>query len=173
MRTHYYDVAVRWTGNRGDGTAGYTSYDRAHEVHVAGKAVVEGSSDPAFRGDASRYNPEELLVAALSACHMLTYLHLCSDAGVVVISYTDAARGTMVETAGGAGGRFTEVVLRPAVTIAVGAAARTSAAAAQGVSTDPATLAEQLHERAHELCYIASSVNFPVRCEAEIRLESG
>ena len=113
--------------------------------------MIAGSSDPNFRGDATRYNPEELLVASLSACHMLWYLHLCAENGIVVTAYVDDARGTMAETEDG-GGRFTEVMLRPAVTIASGDNER----------------AQRLHERAHQLCFIANSMNFPVRCEATI-----
>lgn len=169
VKTHTYDVGVRWTGNRGDGTASYTSYDRSHEVRVAGKAVIQGSSDPAFRGDVSRYNPEELLVAALSACHMLTYLHLCSDAGVVVTAYEDAARGVMREAADGAGGQFEEVVLRPVVTVAVPTGGRDGVAAGDvDASERLSRLAEQLHARAHELCFVARSVNFTVRCEPSV-----
>lgn len=149
---HSYTVRVQWTGNRGNGTSDYAAYDRAYEVSATGKPVMPGSSDVAFRGDASRYNPEDLLVTALSACHMLWYLHLCADAKIVVMDYTDDAHGTMVQTP--SGGHFTEVVLRPSVTIRQGG---------------DAVLAEQLHERAHRHCFIASSVNFPVRCEPSIR----
>ncbi|MET0399931.1 MAG: OsmC family protein [Longimicrobiaceae bacterium] len=146
---HSYEVRVTWTGDLGEGTSGYRSYARAHEIEAAGKPPIPGSSDPAFRGDPARYNPEELLVASLSTCHMLWFLHLAAEAGVVVTGYRDDARGRMLETPDG-GGRFTEVVLRPAVTVRAG--------------TDPAA-ADALHGRAHELCFIASSVNFPVRCE--------
>jgi organic hydroperoxide reductase OsmC/OhrA len=148
-----YSVQVEWTGNLGTGTAGYRAYSRDHEISAAGKPTLPGSSDPAFRGDPTRYNPEELLVSSLAACHMLWYLHLCADAGVLVLEYTDRPRGTMVETE--AGGHFTEVVLRPAVTVA---------------AESDAALAEQLHERAHSLCFIANSVNFPVRCEPRIEV---
>jgi organic hydroperoxide reductase OsmC/OhrA len=151
---HSYATDLVWTGNRGEGTSGYRAYDRAYEISVAGKAVIPGSSDPHFRGDATRYNPEELLVASLSACHMLWFLHLCADAGVRVERYTDSATGAMQEIADG-GGHFTEVVLRPAVRIAGDVVqARIDA----------------LHERAHELCFIAQSVNFPVRCEATLEV---
>lgn len=117
--------------------------------------MIVGSSDPHFNGDASRYNPEELLVAALSACHMLYYLHLCADAGIVVVEYRDAARGTMIETPDG-GGHFTEVVLKPRVGI---------------TKSSDARKANELHHKAHELCFIANSVNFPVRAEPEISIE--
>ena len=154
-RTHTYQVKVEWTGNTGTGTSGYRNYERAHEISAAGKPVLYGSSDPAFRGDAARYNPEELLVASLSTCHMLWYLHLCADSGIVVQSYVDQPHGQMSETADG-GGRFTQVVLRPEVTIKAGA--------------DP-LVAEGLHEQAHRLCFIANSVNFPVSCEGTIWVE--
>lgn len=154
---HSYEVRVTWTGDLGEGTSGYRSYARAHEILAAGKPPIPGSSDPAFRGDPARYNPEELLVASLSTCHMLWFLHLAAEAGVVVTGYRDDARGRMLETPDG-GGRFTEVVLRPAVTVRAG--------------TDPAA-ADALHHRAHELCFIANSVNFPVRCEPTVRVEDG
>jgi organic hydroperoxide reductase OsmC/OhrA len=149
-RTHAYNVLMRWTGNTGHGTRDYRAYERAHEYSAPGKPVIPGSSDPAFRGDRTRYNPEELLVMSISSCHMLWYLHLCANAKVVVTAYVDDASGTMVESADGSG-RFSEVVLRPAVTIASGDLA----------------LAESLHERAHHLCFIANSVNFPIRCEPQ------
>lgn len=151
-KTHQYQVDLRWTGNTGHGTRDYRAYARAHEISAPGKPVIVGSSDPQFRGDAARYNPEELLLASLAACHMLWYLHLCADQGIVVMAYQDQPRGQMLETADG-GGRFTEVVLRPVVTVAAGA---------------DSALAKMLHVRAHELCFIANSMNFPVRCEGTI-----
>lgn len=154
-RAHSFAVSVEWTGNTGAGTSSYTSYQRAHEISAEGKPAIPGSSDPAFRGDASRYNPEELLVASLSACHMLWYLHLCADAGIVVTVYRDHAEGTMRLTADG-GGHFEEVILRPAVTIRGGG---------------DAELAHSLHERAHHLCFIANSMNFPVRAEPTLSVE--
>jgi organic hydroperoxide reductase OsmC/OhrA len=148
-RRHSYSVSVRWTGNRGAGTRSYTAYERSHDILADGKPAIAGSSDPAFRGDRTRYNPEDLLVASLSACHMLAYLHECANAKIVVLEYHDDASGIMEETANG-GGRFTEVVLRPSVVV-----------------EDPNHIeqASALHHHAHELCFIASSVNFPVRCE--------
>jgi organic hydroperoxide reductase OsmC/OhrA len=148
---HHYSTRVRWTGNTGSGTSDYRAYERSHEITVDGKPIIAGSSDPAFRGDAARYNPEELLVSSLSACHMLWYLHLCADAGVVVTDYSDEARGLMEETT--SGGRFTRVILQPRVTVA---------------SQDMIEQALQLHAGAHEHCFIANSVNFEVRVEAEI-----
>ncbi len=141
-------MTTRWTGNLGSGTSGYRDYSRNHELSAAGKtSVIAGSSDPVFRGDASRYNPEEMLVAALSSCHMLWLLHLAADAGIVITSYIDEASGIMREGADG-GGEFTEVTLNPRVTI-----------------TDAGRSGEleELSHRAHELCFIARSVRFPVR----------
>ena len=149
MKQHHYTVQVTWTGNLGEGTSGYRAYSRNHEIAAVGKPVLPGSSDPTFRGDPARYNPEEFLVSSLSTCHMLWYLHLCAEAQIVGLHYTDDATGVMAERSDG-GGRFTEVMLRPHVVIAFdGDLAR----------------AEKLHERAHDLCFIANSVNFPVRCE--------
>jgi len=111
--THRYEVTLRWTGNTGSGTSDYRGYRRDHEVDGGGKPAIPGSSDPAFRGDASRWNPEELLVVALAQCHMLWYLHLCATGGVVVTGYTDTPAGTMVMDEAGGGCQFTDVVLRP------------------------------------------------------------
>lgn len=146
MHPHQYTAAFAWTGNLGTGTSAYRAYERNHTINIAGKPVILGSSDPVFRGDKTRYNPEELLVAALSACHMLAYLHLCAVEGVVVVAYTDNASGTMVETIGG-GGHFKEVRLNPMVTV-------------QHASM--IAMANELHHKAHEHCFIASSCNFPV-----------
>jgi organic hydroperoxide reductase OsmC/OhrA len=151
-KEHRYSVTVRWTGNTGTGTSGYRSYARAHEIAAEGKPVIAASSDPVFRGDQARWNPEELLVAALSSCHQLAYLHLCADAGIVVVDYVDHAEGWMAETPDGAG-QFTRVMLRPRVTITAGA---------------DAARALELHHGAHAVCFIARSVNFPVECEAEV-----
>ena len=152
---HHYRVEVEWTGNLGTGTDGYRNYSRDHVIRIAGKAELAGSSDPTFRGDATRHNPEDMLVTALSTCHMLSYLHMATVAGVVVTAYTDAAEGTMVTE--GDGGRFADVVLRPTVTISAG--------------SDPGK-AEAAHETAHHACFIANSVNFPVRCEPRVVVES-
>lgn len=151
-RKHSYAVRVKWTGNLGKGTSAYDSYSRDHEIAAPGKAEVACSSDPAFRGDPRRHNPEDLLISSLSACHMLWYLHLCAKEKVIVVEYIDQAEGTMIETDAG-GGRFVEAVLRPSVTISGG----------------DIGIAERLHEQAHRLCFIANSVNFPVRCEPRIR----
>jgi organic hydroperoxide reductase OsmC/OhrA len=154
-RIHSYEVSVTWTGNRGAGTSGYRDYGRDHDVGADGRPVIAGSSDPVFRGDTARWNPELELVAALSQCHMLAYLHLCAVAGVVVTSYTDHADGTMTEDDDD-GGRFTEVVLRPQVTVA---------------SPEMTQAAASLHREAHAKCFIASSVNFPVRHEPVITVD--
>lgn len=146
-KIHQYKVDLLWTGNRGNGTAAYNVYERSFTQHMVGKPDLLGSSDPAFRGDPSRYNPEELLVASLSSCHMLWFLHLCSEAGVSVVDYVDHAKGLMEEAKDGSG-RFTEVILHPAVTVAM---------------RSMVPLVDGLHEAAHHKCFIANSVNFPVR----------
>ncbi|MFT4218904.1 MAG: OsmC family protein [Microbacterium sp.] len=145
---HEYHLTTTWTGNRGAGTTGYRDYDRAATVEVAGKPALLASADKPFRGDPSRWNPEDLLVAALSQCHMLAYLHACVEAGVVVVAYRDEARGVLTQR--GNGGSFREVVLGPHVTVA------------EEAMVDAARIA---HDRAHEWCFIANSVNFPVRHE--------
>ncbi|HXR44712.1 MAG TPA: OsmC family protein [Pseudolysinimonas sp.] len=150
---HEYTVAVEWTGNRGTGTSGYRDYGRQVVVSAAGKPAIEGSADRVFFGDADRWNPEELLLVALSQCHLLSYLHVASRNGIVVEEYTDAATGTMETTADG-GGHFTGATLHPVVTISAG---------------DPG-LARSLHAEASRLCFIAASVNFPIRHEPEIRV---
>ena len=146
---HRYEIRLGWTGNCGTGTSGYSDYDRRNEVHAAGKPTIAGSADPGFRGDADRWNPEELLVASLAQCHLLWFLHLAADSGVVVTDYTDEAVGTMRLNPDGSG-QFTEVVLRPRVLVA---------------SAEMVEPAQRLHERVHSLCFIARSVNFPVRPE--------
>ncbi len=152
MREHLYQTSLKWTGNKGQGTKSYRTYDRAYEIQVEGKPIIQGSSDPAFRGDRTKYNPEELLVASLSSCHLLWYLHLCSEAGVVVVDYQDRATGKMSETKDGSG-KFTEVILQPEVTIS---------------PESNLEKAEELHEKAHKFCFIANSVNFPVLCQPSI-----
>ncbi|WP_052664523.1 OsmC family protein [Nitriliruptor alkaliphilus] len=151
MADHTYRVHVEWTGNTGEGTASYRSYGRDHRIAIEGKPDLLASSDPSFRGDPSRHNPEDLLVAALSGCHLLWYLHECSTAGAVVVSYRDEAVGTMVTDRDG--GRFSEVVLRPVVEVT-------------DESMIPAAI--EAHERAHAQCFIANSVNFPVRHEPTV-----
>ncbi len=152
-RTHSYAVQVTWTGNCGTGTSGYRAYDRDHEVTADGPPVIAASSDPAFRGDRNRWNPELEFTAALSQCHMLWYLHLCADAGIAVLSYADEASGTMTESQDG-GGRFTEVVLRPRVVVE---------------SAGMIEAAARLHAEANAKCFIANSVSCPVRHEPVIQ----
>ncbi len=148
---HRYRVGLFWTGAAHGTTAAYDAYSREYVVEVAGKPALRGSADPRFRGDPALHNPEDLLIAGLSACHMLTYLAEAARAGVRVLSYEDDATGTMIFD--GTGGHFAEVVLRPRVLIS-----------ADG---DP-ELALSLHARAHRDCFLAKSVNFPVRHEPTI-----
>lgn len=152
MKTHTYDLEIVWTGNDGEGTRTYRSYRRDHEIRAAGRPVLAGSSDPAFRGDPTRYNPEQLLVAALSSCHLLWYLHLCAVNGIIVHDYRDDAQGEMAENANGSG-QFVRVVLRPRVRI-----------------SGDGEKAHALHAEAHRYCFIARSVNFPVAIEPQIEL---
>ena len=154
-KQHVYRVDVIWTGNRGVGTRGYRDYGRDHEIRAEAKPSIPGSSDPSFRGDAARWNPEELLLASVSACHKLWCLHLCSAAGVVVTGYEDQAEGVMVETADG-GGHFASVTLRPRVRLAPG--------------SDTAR-AGALHHDAHQKCFVANSVNFPIAVEPTFEVE--
>jgi organic hydroperoxide reductase OsmC/OhrA len=147
-REHHYSVSVAWLGNRGAGTSGYRDYGRQSSVTAAGKHPIDASADRTFHGDADRWNPEELLLAALSECHMLSFLHVAVQHGVVVTDYTDAARGTMQQE--GDGGRFTSVTLHPVVTVAA------------PVDADEF---EAMHREASAVCFIANSVNFPVHHE--------
>jgi organic hydroperoxide reductase OsmC/OhrA len=143
---HTYSLELEWTGNLGSGTSAYKAYSRDHVMRFPGKPDIQGSSDPQFRGDSSRHNPEEMLVAALSACHMLWFLHLCADAGVIVTSYHDRPTGTMGANSEGKT-VFKEVILRPEVTLA---------------DASKYTLLPELHHRAHDECFLANSMNFPV-----------
>ncbi len=143
---HHYSLIIEWTGNLGTGTSGYRDYTRNHTVSIENKPDILGSSDPHFRGDKTRHNPEEMLVAALSSCHMLSYLHLCAANKVVVIEYKDNATGIMKENPDGSG-QFTEVTLNPIVKVK---------------DSSMNEKAMELHEQAEKLCFIARSVNFPV-----------
>ena len=151
-KQHTYEVQVDWTGNDGEGTKTYKGYRRDHTIVCAGKPQIHGSSDPAFRGDPSRYNPEELLVASLSSCHMLWYLHLCTVNGVTVLDYRDSASGVMEEGNDGSG-EFVRVTLKPRVKVSPG---------------DDRALALVLHKEAHRVCFVARSVNFPVDIAPDI-----
>ena len=148
---HHFSARVSWTGAAKGSTSSYESYSRDHLIEVPGKPPLAGSADKVFRGDSSRHNPEDLLVMSLSTCHMLTYLADAARAGVQVVGYSDDASGTMQMQLGKM--RFTEVSLRPQVLIAKGG--------------DPAQ-ARRLHEKAHEHCFVANSVNFPVSCDARV-----
>jgi organic hydroperoxide reductase OsmC/OhrA len=149
--SHVYRTRVRWTGNLGEGTREYRGYTRDHVIEMDGKPGILATSGLSPRSDPSRHNPDELLVAALSSCHMLWYLHLCAEAHVTVQSYTDDAEGTL-ETGPDGGGRFTTATLRPRVVVSEGSE----------------ELAQQLHAEAHRRCFVANSVNFPVRCEPTV-----
>jgi organic hydroperoxide reductase OsmC/OhrA len=146
-KQHYYKSTIKWTGNNGSGTDNYRNYERSHQIIIENKSDILGSSDTVFRGDKTKHNPEELLVSSLSSCHMLWYLHLCSEAGVIVSDYIDNATGTMVESSNG-GGQFSEVTLNPIVTV---------------IEKSMVDKANELHKKANELCFIANSVNFKVK----------
>jgi organic hydroperoxide reductase OsmC/OhrA len=150
MKAHHYSLIVNWTGNKGEGTNGYKSYERSHEIIIEGKEIIKGSSDPSFLGDRTKHNPEELLLASISSCHMLWYLHLCSDAGIVVTNYIDNAKGIMEETTND-GGKFTSVTLYPTITLK---------------NIEQQEQANALHIKANELCFIANSLNFKVGHDA-------
>jgi organic hydroperoxide reductase OsmC/OhrA len=152
MSTHTYDVTLTWTGNRGGGTTGIRDYDRDLVIAAADHPDIEGTADPGYLGDAKRWNPEQLFTASISQCHMLWYLGLCSRRGVVVHDYVDEAIGTMVAEPTGKA-RFTEVVLRPRIVVG---------------AEDQVETATALHEKAHEMCFIAQSVNFEVKVEPRI-----
>jgi organic hydroperoxide reductase OsmC/OhrA len=143
---HIYKLTVEWTGNNGTGTSDYNAYERSHSIFIDNKVELFGSSDPKFRGDNTKHNPEELLIASLSSCHMLWYLHLCARAGVIVVSYVDNATGIMMETSKGRV-QFSEVTLNPAITV---------------TESSMVEKANELHKKANELCFIANSVNFPI-----------
>jgi organic hydroperoxide reductase OsmC/OhrA len=151
-RVHLYEAAVTWTGNLGQGTSKYSGYDRSHVARVDGKPDLALSADPAFLGNRAMYNPEELLVVAMSSCHMLWYLHLCANAKIRVVAYEDRPSGRLIESKDGKG-HFESILLRPSVTI----------------ETGDVQEARRLHQDAHEACFIANSVNFPVILEPSIQ----
>lgn len=155
MPLHHYKATTKWVGNRGTGTSDYKAYDRNHDISIEGKPTLLCSSDPSFRGDKSRQNPEELLVASLSGCHMLWYLHLCAVNGIIVVEYEDSASGTMEEHQNGSG-NFVEVVLRPSVTVA---------------DKTMVDKANALHSEANKMCFIANSVKFPVKHEPATKVK--
>jgi len=147
IKEHLYHLTVLWTGNKGSGTSSYSAYERSHLISAKNKPDILGSSDVAFRGDPSKYNPEELLLASLSSCHMLWFLHLCVENGVVVLAYSDSPEGKMIEFKNGSG-QFLEVTLHPTVVLKV---------------ASMLAKLDALHEKAHQYCFIANSVNFPVK----------
>ncbi len=155
-KQHTYKLNVQWTGNTGTGTTGYKAYERSHHIYSNGKSGIQCSSDPAFRGDVTKYNPEELLVASIASCHMLWYLHLCADAGIIVVSYIDYAVGIMQETETGSG-FFKEVTLFPEVTVK---------------DASMVEKANSLHHKANEYCFIANSVKFPIHHQPTCRAEN-
>ena len=152
---HEYSSRLIWDGNTGDGTATYAGYGRQYHITFAGKPDITGSADPAFRGDAAKLNPEDLFVASLSSCHMLSYLALCSLKGIRVVAYEDDAKGTMAVDADGSG-RFIEVVLHPTVTIA---------------ESQHVALALDLHDLAHDQCFIANSCSIPIRHKPIVQIK--
>ena len=154
MKIHEFPSLIRWTGNRGAGTSTYRAYDRTWDLCVEGKTVVHCSNDPMLGGDPAKYNPEDLLISALASCHMLWYLHLCSDAGITVMAYEDNPVG-IGESEPSGKGRFVEAILRPKISITV--------------DSNP-TKAAEIHDEIHKFCFIARSVNFPIRIEPEIRI---
>jgi organic hydroperoxide reductase OsmC/OhrA len=154
-KEHHYKTTTRWTGNKGTGTSDYKSYERSHVISVDGKPDIEGSSDPAFRGDKAKHNPEDLMVSALSSCHMLWYLHFCAVNGVVITNYEDNAIGTMVENEDGSG-QFTQVILNPIVIVK---------------ENSMLEKANELHYNAHHACFIARSVNFEVKLSPIVKSE--
>lgn len=151
---HNYIITTKWTGSNGKGTTDYRSYERSFDVNLHLKNKILGSSDPQFRGDRTKVNPEELFVSSISSCHMLWYLHLCSDKGIVVLEYEDEARGTMSIDSDGSG-KFEEVCLNPKIKIQ---------------NSDNLKLANQLHHDAHHKCFIANSVNCVIKCDPKIKI---
>ncbi len=145
-KNHTYHVSIKWTGNRGEGTAKYDAYDRSYTISATNKIDILGSADAPFLGDITKYNPEDLLLASLSSCHMLWYFHLCADAGVIVVDYTDKPTGILTQNETGSGA-FSEVTLNPIVKVK---------------ENSMIEKAIELHEKAHKCCFIANSVNFPV-----------
>ncbi|TDQ78261.1 OsmC family protein [Sphingobacterium yanglingense] len=155
MKVHRYQSKIEWTGNNGSGTDHYKNYERDHDIIITGKPIISGSSDPAFRGDKGKHNPEDLLVSSLSSCHMLWYLHFCSNNGVIVEEYWDTAEGKMIEQKDGKG-NFKEVILSPRVRVR---------------KQEMADLAIELHKKASEYCFIANSVNFPVLVQPTVSIK--
>jgi len=159
MKNHNYQIQTIWTGNQGKGTLDYKAYNRSHTISAKDKySEILSSSDPSFRGDKTRYNPEELFLSSISSCHMLWYLHLCSTHNITVIDYSDNATGTMQESKNGSG-QFTEVTLHPIATI---------------LEEEHIEKAKELHNEANKMCFIANSVNFKIRhfCKVNIGVQN-
>lgn len=146
-KEHHYSINVEWTGNKGNGTSAYNAYERSHSVSAQDKVTIQASSDPAFRGDKTKYNPEEFLLSAIATCHMLWFLHVCADNGIIVTNYIDNPKGVMVENTGG-GGHFVDVCLYPEVTV---------------ISESDISKLDAMHEKANGFCFISNSLNFKVR----------
>lgn len=154
-KEHHYKATIKWTGNKGEGTTSYRAYSRDHIISIDNKTDIQGSSDTAFLGDNTKHNPEDMLLSSISVCHMLWYLHLCADNGIVVIDYIDNPTGILVQNETG-GGKFKEVTLNPVVTI---------------TDSSKIEIANNLHKKANEFCFIANSVNFPVFHKPTIKAE--
>jgi len=154
-KEHNYAATVTWAGNKGKGTIDYKNYERSYEISIANKPHILGSSDVAFRGDAGKYNPEELLITSIASCHMLWYLHLCAEKGIVVTAYEDQVHGVMKINADGSG-YFSKVILNPTVTIS---------------EISMKEKAIELHQKANGFCFIANSINFPIEYSVRIVLE--
>ncbi|WP_075341457.1 OsmC family protein [Tenacibaculum agarivorans] len=154
-KEHKYAATVTWRGNKGKGTIDYKNYERSYEISIANKPQILGSSDVAFRGDGGKYNPEELLITSIASCHMLWYLHLCAEKGIVVTAYEDQVYGVMNINADGSG-YFSKVILNPTVTIS---------------EISMKEKAIELHQKANEFCFIANSINFPIEHIVKIELE--
>ncbi|RKR08086.1 organic hydroperoxide reductase OsmC/OhrA [Maribacter vaceletii] len=156
MKKHHYNIKTVWTGNEGTGTKNYKTYNRNHSINGEGKYTeILGSSDPAFLGDKTRYNPEDLFLSSISSCHMLWYLHLCATNNIIITSYKDNATGCMEESPNG-NGKFTSVTLNPLITI---------------TNSSDKEKAMALHEKANEMCFIANSCNFKIKHKATILIE--
>jgi organic hydroperoxide reductase OsmC/OhrA len=153
MKQHHYTTQITWTGNNGTGTSGYTEYERSHSIQTEGKVVIEASSDAPFRGDVSKYNPEDMFLASIASCHMLWYLHLCADNGIIVKTYVDNPTG-ILQTFTNGSGNFTEIILHPVVEV-----------------TDASMIevALRLHHSAHENCFLSNSVNFEIFIEPKVK----
>jgi len=155
-KQHHYSLNITWTGNKGTGTSNYRAYERSHTISLANKIDILGTSDTAFNGDQTKHSPEDLFLASIAACHMLWYLYLCAEAGIVVTAYTDNAKGVMVQSSDG-GGYFTEVTLYPAITLS---------------DEGKVEKATALHHIAHKRCYIANSCNFPIYHQPTFKIQT-